>query len=68
MERVVCESGLQGWQQRLRDVYESEGEFEQYCSIYGNHIRLGFNSPEEAWDANPLIEGSVEPSDYRVVG
>jgi hypothetical protein len=61
-------SGLHGWQNRLQNEYKSLEAFEQYCSVYNNHLSLGYPTPEEAWDANPMIQGSVEPSDYcRVV-
>ena len=67
MSSVKCKSGLRGWRLRLTKVYASFEEFKQYCSIYGNHTRLGFETPEDAWTSNPLVEGSVDPSDYRVV-
>jgi hypothetical protein len=60
-------SGLSGWRGKLRDVYADLDEFQAYCGVYGNHQRLGFNSPRAAWAANPLIEGSVDPTDYRRV-
>jgi hypothetical protein len=66
MKRVTCKSGLKGWQARLRKVYSSLSEFIAYCSTYGNHIQLGYETPEEAWEANPVIQGSVNPSDYSV--
>lgn len=65
MRQVKCLSGLMGWQSKLRKVYSSKEEFLAYCDIYGNHRRLGFETPEEAWEANPLIQGSIDPSDYR---
>jgi len=65
MKQVKCQSGLKGWQGKLQEVYTSFSEFADYCFIYNNHARLGFNSPSEAWDANPVIQGSVNPADYR---
>ena len=67
MRRVRCRSGLHGWQKRLRKVYRSFEEFLEYCSLYNNHTRLGFTTPEKAWMANPVVRGSVVPSDYRRV-
>ena len=67
MRAVRCRSGLLGWRARLRKVYSSFDEFLSYCEIYANHIRLRFGTPEEAWAANPVIEGSVDPCDYRRV-
>jgi hypothetical protein len=65
MKQVRCKSGIRGWQGRLKDVYNSFSEFADYCFIYNNHSRLGFDSPAAAWDANPVVQGSVEPGDYR---
>lgn len=65
MKRIRCRSGLWGWQSRLRKVYSSLEEFIAYCDIYGNHAQLGYASPQTAWRANPVIQGSVNPSDYR---
>lgn len=68
MERVKCRSGLWGWRARLQSVYD--GDFQTfccYCETYGIHTRLEYDTPEEAWAENPLIEGSVLPSDFRKV-
>ena len=65
--RVRCKSGIMGYRNRLRHNYTSFGEFEASCEIYGLHIRLGYKSPETAWRYNPMIEGSVTPSDFRRV-
>lgn len=67
MRTVTCKSGLKGWRCHLRENYASFGEFSKYSEIQGLHDRLGYESPREAWDANPLVEGSVNPTDYRVV-
>ena len=64
MKKVICKSGLTGWQDKLQKVYSSLEEFEDYCD-YGIHSRLGFETPLEAWDANPTIQGSTDPSDLR---
>lgn len=66
-KQVKCKSGITGWQDRLRKVYSSFEEFESYCAIYGIHIRIGYKSPAAAWKFNPLIQGSVIPSDLRRV-
>jgi hypothetical protein len=67
MKHVICRSGLRGWQQRLRSVYSSLQEFAAYCEVYANHTRLGYATPATAWRANPVVQGSVNPSDYRRV-
>ena len=50
-KRVRCRSGCVGWQDRLRNVYDNDMEqFLAYPAIYGIHGRLGYDSPEAAWD------------------
>jgi hypothetical protein len=67
MKTVTCNSGLKGWRDRLRKVYSDLEEFIAYDELYGLAERLGFKSAKLAWVANPLVEGSVEPDDYRKV-
>jgi hypothetical protein len=64
---VICKSGLMGWQGKLQDQYKDFTEFESFCRIYNNHIQLGYKTPASAWRANPTIQGSTNPSDYRKV-
>lgn len=64
-DRVICDSGLEGWQARLRENYTSFREFAGYCEAYGLLERLGYASAKEAWKANPVIQGSTIPSDFR---
>jgi len=64
--RVKLPSGRMGWQGRLRANYGSFGEFGAYAEIYNLHGRLGFETPEEAWEANPMVQGSTEPSDFAL--
>ncbi len=63
-----CDSGITGWKGKLQDQYENFEDFEHCCGIFNNHERLGYKTPQEAWDANPVIQGSVIPSDYRKSG
>lgn len=65
--KVKARSGLLGWRQRLQGVYSCFEEFFAYCEIYNNDKTLGYKSPAEAWKENPIVEGSVLPSDYRNV-
>ena len=67
MKTIKCKSGVRGWQDHLQKGYDSLEEFKGYCENYNLHTRLGFDTPEEAWEANPVVEGSVNPSDFRVV-
>jgi hypothetical protein len=66
-KRVRCKRGMIGWRCKLQDNYDSFEVFQAYASIYDILPRLGFKTEQEAWDANPLIEGSVEPSDMCTV-
>jgi len=67
MKRVKCKSGIEGFQGHLQENYSSYLEFESYSEMFGLHVRLGYDSPAEAWEYNPLIQGSVNPSDFRSV-
>jgi len=58
---------LENWRGKLQGEYNDFEEFKQYDEMYGLSKRLGFNSPEEAWEANPLIQGGINPKDYKVV-
>lgn len=62
--RIKCKSGINGWRNRLQLNYTGFDEFQQYAELYGLHTRLGFETVKQAWDANPIIEGSVNPSDF----
>lgn len=63
--RVKCKSGITGWRNRLRKNYASFNEFATMNEIYGLATRLGYKSAETAWRYNPVVEGSVNPSDFR---
>lgn len=65
---VRCQSGLMGWRGRLAANYGGHFElFERYDGIYDLARRLGYHNAEAAWASNPIVEGSVVPSDYRKV-
>lgn len=55
------------WKCRLRKNYDSFEQFKHYSEMYGLAQRLGFKTPEDAWSANPVIQGSVSPEDFKVV-
>lgn len=55
------------WTSKLQDNYQNLNEWKVYSDMYGLAKRLGFDSPESAWKANPTIQGSVNPKDFRVV-
>jgi len=66
MKRITCKSGIKGWQCRLRKNYIDYEEFKQYDNIYGLIHRLGFSTSKKAWAKNPIIEGSINPDDFRL--
>lgn len=55
------------WLKRLHANYASFSEFSHFALTYGLHQKLGYENPLDAWTANPLVQGSVEPGDYRAV-
>ena len=56
------------WTAKLRDNYNNNKElWESYSEEFGLAQRLGFKSAEEAWEANPTIQGSAHPNDFQVV-
>jgi len=56
------------WKMRLQDSYDGDFEqWEMYDRTYNLAQRLGFRSAREAWEANPVIQGSVDPADFSVV-
>lgn len=65
--RVRCQSGQMGERSRLQSRYTNAEEWHTYSAIYGLARRLGYASEFAAWDANPVIESSVNPSDLRRV-
>lgn len=60
-------SGLKMWTSRVRKLYATLEECEAYCSAYGIADRLGYPDARALWDANPVIGGSVIPSDLKVI-
>ncbi len=55
------------WKSKLRQQYSSFDEWKDYSDTYGLAKRLGFNSAEEAWKANPTVQGSTDPKDFKIV-
>lgn len=67
MKTIIAESGIKGWQTRLQKNYNSFDEFESFCQVFNIHKRLGFKTIKSAWQNNPVIQGSVIPSDLKRV-
>jgi len=55
------------WKDHLQDVYKDFEEWKSYSEMFGLCERLGYESDEEAWEANPLIQGSEQPEEFKVV-
>lgn len=64
--RCRCKSGVMGWRTRIKNNYSSFKEFLGYCEFFGIHKTFGFKSAEGLWKKNPVVEGSINPSDFRV--
>ena len=62
--RVICKSGIEGFQDKLQNLYSSYEEFVEFSNHYDLAIRLGYKTNKGCWKANPTIQGSVLPSDY----
>jgi hypothetical protein len=57
-----------GWRDRVRDVYSSVEELEAYDETHGILRRLKWDGDAQSlWDANPMLAGSVNPGDLRIV-
>jgi hypothetical protein len=67
LKQLIKEILNEMWKDSLQKNYSSFEEFEAYDRIYGLSKRLGFSSAEEAWEANPMIQGSTNPTDYKKV-
>jgi hypothetical protein len=53
------------WTAKIREIYSSLEEFIRYSETYGLAEKLGYNTPEETWKDNPMIQGSKNPGDYK---
>ena len=58
---------MKTWIAKLQENYSSFEEWESYAETYGLDTRLGFETSQDAWDANPLIGGSTNPGDFGIV-
>lgn len=62
---VTLDSGRTGWRGPLQENYNGDFQsFVAYAETYCLLPRMGFATAEEAWDANPMIEGSTNPADF----
>ena len=69
---VKLASGRRGWRGRLHEVYSSREEWLGYAELYNLAERLGYDGSDAAWadkvwDENPMLEGSTNPEDFKIV-
>jgi hypothetical protein len=64
---VTLKSGAKGNRNLLHNRYDDFEDFESYCEMYEVHKTLGYKTPKQAWDANPIVESGTNPSDFRKV-
>ena len=65
MTTVICKSGIRGWEAKLQKVYIDFNEFEIWNATYHIAKRLGYKSARSAWESNPTVRGSIDPSDLE---
>ncbi len=58
---------MKTWKRKLQENYSTFEEWESWSQPYGLAGRLGFESEQAAWDANPMIGGSTNPADFGLV-
>ena len=63
---VKCDSGEIGVQQKLRTIYDDYQDFLVYDKMFNIAKRLGYDNPKKLWDDNPLVQGSSNPSDFKI--
>ncbi len=64
---VKCESGELGFRQRVQEIYDDYEDFLHFNKMYNIHVRLKYPSARRLWEDNPIIEGSSNPSDLKIV-
>ena len=64
---VVCNSGEIGMQQRFKSIYDDYEDFLVFNKMFNIAKRLGYDNPKKLWDDNPIVQGSTNPSDFKIV-
>ena len=64
---IICQSGEIGMRKKVHEIYDDYEDFLHYNSMFNIVERLGYPSPKTLWEENPMIEGSSNPKDFRVV-
>ena len=63
---VKCDSGEFGVQQNLQEIYDDYQDFLVFDKMFNIAKRLGYDNAKKLWDDNPLVQGSSNPSDFKI--
>ncbi len=55
------------WKDKVQNVYSDIEELQNYDEQYDIVKRLGYEDVETLWNENPMIQGSTNPEDLKVV-
>jgi hypothetical protein len=55
---------MKTWIDTVQNTYRDINDLERWDFNWGVCARCGFDSPEEMWNKNPIIGGSVLPEDF----
>ena len=64
---VKCDSGEMGVQQRFKSIYDDYEDFLVFDKMFNIAKRLGYDNQKKLWDDNPIVQGSTNPSDFKIV-
>jgi hypothetical protein len=64
VKTIKCKSGMIGWRAKLRNIYSDLNNLIVHDEMYGILAKLGYVTAKAAWEENPTIEGSINPSDF----
>lgn len=59
-------TGMKLWHYRVQENYSTLEELKSYDELYDIAKRCGFDSCEELWESNPMLQGSVHPADFGI--
>jgi methyl-accepting chemotaxis protein len=52
---------------RIRENFASVKDFSAYNHVYGLTQRLNYKTVEEAWEANPYVQWSQDPTQFKII-
>ena len=64
--KVRLASGVIGWRYRLQTLYPNFEEWKHYSDIHNLAQILRGNSAIEVWNANPIVQGGLNLSDFQL--